>query len=272
MNSKERVQRQIFLSGLLIMLAAPLLAQEVFIYRPHLKKKVAAIDRKVSIGGEYFAYLLAPGNFPSYNDLKGKKDRWNFGFQNFIFLTENTRLLAQLVTHDDGDRRTKFDWHFSLRHNLFKNLTLIIGHDSNHDSDYQSTLHGKKFFLNRNYIGAGFPFVFRGIYLEPVTWFFHHTNQRVYWDYSGNEVQQEYGLRMGALIPENLTFSFQLLSQTDSLFSKPQSYLADLMIRYKVFAFLELCFGGCLWKDIQESPLKRKHKYYIVRWGVVIPF
>ncbi len=68
--------------------------------------------------------------------MSGSLDRWNFGFQNIVHFTPTTRFISQLVTHDDGDQRTKFDWHFSLRQTVFENLVFIIGHDSNHDSDH----------------------------------------------------------------------------------------------------------------------------------------
>ena len=68
------------------------------------------------------ANRLSPSTFPSYNDLSGPVDRWNFGFQNYFPITTTTTLMAQLVTHDDGRQRTKFDWHFHLRQVIVDNL------------------------------------------------------------------------------------------------------------------------------------------------------
>jgi hypothetical protein len=118
-------------------------AQEIFIYRPYLEIDPISFKKKVTVHGDYFGYLIFPGNFPGYTDLSGEEDRFNFGFQNILFFGQRTRFIGQLLTHDDGRRRTKFDWHFSLRHTIFDNLVLVLGHDSNHDSDHQSTLNQK---------------------------------------------------------------------------------------------------------------------------------
>ena len=102
--------------------------------------------------GEFSGHLLYPCTFPSYNNLSGPEDRWSFGFQNFIHITPKTRFLAQLATHDDGKKRAKFDWHFSLRQDFINHLVFIFGHDSNHDPDFQSQLDGRSCYLNRNYL------------------------------------------------------------------------------------------------------------------------
>lgn len=247
-------------------------SHEIFIYRPYLDKKPLFRENKITIHGEFFGQLQLPSTFPSYNDLRGQDDRWNYGFQNIIFLTENTALLAQLITHDDGHKRTKFDWHFSLRHSLLENLVLIIGHDSNHDSDYQSTLMGKPYYVNRNYIGFGLPFKTGSFYIEPFTWFFHHSNQRGHLDFSGDKLCQEYGIRVGLWLKERVGFNFQIFSQTEAYFSLGQAFLADLIIRIKLIDFFELSLGTTLWKDIQKSQLGNKKKFYKFTWGIAIPF
>ena len=111
------------------------LGYEIFVYRPYKEKNPLFPNKKLTLHGEFFGQLQLPSDFPSYNNLSGKDDRWTYGFRNRIFFTENFWFLAQLVTHDDGSKRTKFDWHFSLRLNPMENLVLILGHDSNHDSD-----------------------------------------------------------------------------------------------------------------------------------------
>ncbi len=141
----------VFFIGIFFIQAAPSKAYPLFIYRPHLERRIFFEEGKISLRGEFFAYVLYPSSFPSYNDHLGSEDRLNLGFQNLSFLTKKTTFVAQLVTHDDGRKRTKFDWHFSLRHSLLKNLVLIAGHDSDHDSDYQSLREGKPFFL-RDYL------------------------------------------------------------------------------------------------------------------------
>lgn len=245
---------------------------EIFIYRPYLKNKLAVEKNKFSLHGEFFAQLQFPSNFPSYNDQSGAEDRWNYGFQNLVFLSNKVSFLAQLVTHDDGHQRTKFDWHFSLKYSLFENFLLIIGHDSNHDSDYQSFLYGKAYFLNRNYLGCGLPFKVGDLYVEPFTRFFHHSNQRGHLDLSGNKLRQEYGLRIGYWSPEGLSLSFQILSQTEKSFSLGQAFLADLIIRIKLTEWLELSLGAGIWGDIQASRLGNKQKFHKLIWGIAIPF
>ena len=250
-----------------------LFCQEIFIYRPGLQNSQSDPLKTITVHGEYFGYLLFHSKFPSYNDLKGPNDRWNFGFQNIVFLGKNTRFFAQLVTHDDGSRRTKFDWHFSLRQQMAENLVIMLGHDSNHDSDYQSQVFQKKYFLNRNYFGFGLPFTAGDFYFEPFTWFFHHTNQRGHLDYSGDKLFQEYGIRIGTTwMQESFRISFQAIAQSESFFSLGQAYLADLIVRTKLFPFFELSAGVRLWKDMQESQLGNKNQYYAIHGGIVITF
>lgn len=249
-----------------------MLSYPIFIYRPHIEKNAFLEEKKLFLHGEFFACLLYPSTFPSYNDLLGPEDRWNFGFQNIIYLTRNTSFMAQLVTHDDGHKRTRFDWHFSLRHLAFKNLVLILGHDSNHDSDYQSIRGDKPFFLNRNYWGLGLPFVFKNIYIEPFTWFFHHSNQAGHLDQSGNKLRQEFGLRIGMWHPEGLSLHLQMFFQTEALFSVGQAFLADLICRYRISEWLELSFGAGIWKDIVTTRLGNRQKFYKFLWGLAVPF
>jgi hypothetical protein len=195
-----------------------------------------------------------------------------FGFKNLIFITPKTVFVAQLKTHDDGQKRTKFDWHFSLRQTLLRNFALILGHDSNHDSDYQSIFKGKPFFINRNYFGFGLPYEFEGFYIEPFTWFLHHSNQRGHLDFSGNKIKQEYGLRMGVLMNNQMSLHFQTFFQSESLFSLGQSILTTLIFRIRLIKHLELSVGGVVWSDIQESRLGNKQKYHKWIWGIAVPF
>ncbi|HHF42747.1 MAG TPA: hypothetical protein ENL38_03410 [Candidatus Aminicenantes bacterium] len=269
-------QREIFLILFFFLLTSPLFlyleAQEIFIYRPYLEKKTVFPEKSLSIHGEIFGYLQYPSTFPSYNDLTGPEDRWTYGFQNFIFLTPSTTFLAQLITHDDGGRRTKFDWHFSLRQEIMENLVLIIGHDSNHDSDYQSLLNGHSFYINRNYLGLGLPFEKEGFYLEPFTWFFHHTNQRGHLDLSGEKLKQEYGLRLGALLSPKLTLNLQVIAQSEVYFAVGQAFLADVIFRYYLDDLVHLTLGLSFWKDIQATRWGNKKHFYKVIWGLAIPF
>lgn len=262
----------LFLLFLLSLFFHRLEAQEIFIYRPYLEKKPVFPNKTLSIHGEIFGYLQYPSTFPSYNDLSGPEDRWTYGFQNFIFVTPSTTFLAQLITHDDGGRRTKFDWHFSLRQEIMENLVVIIGHDSNHDSDYQSLFNGRAFYVNRNYLGIGLPFETNGFYLEPFTWFFHHTNQRGHLDLSGEKLKQEYGLRLGALLSPRLTINFQVIAQSEVYFAVGQAWLADLIFRYYLDDLIHLSLGVSFWKDIQASRWGNKKHFYKLIWGLAIPF
>lgn len=270
MNFKDPKNSSIFLFVFLFFFfSQAIFAYEIFIYRPYLEKKPG---KKFSLQGEFFASLLSPSNFPSYNDLSGAEDRFNFGFQNLIFFTKRTVFLAQLVTHDDGHKRTKFDWHFSLRHSLSEHLQLIIGHDSNHDSDHQSLIKQKPFYLNRNYVGLSLPFKAGNLYIEPFTWFFHHSNQRGHLDLSGNKLRQEYGLRIGLWVPEGISLSFQIFSQTEKLFSLGQAFLGDLIIRIKLSNWIELSLGAGIWADIETTHFGSKQKFHKLIWGIAIPF
>jgi hypothetical protein len=273
MNFKRIILFTVMSMGLLCLFPSRILhGHEIFIYRTYKEKKPLFPDNKLTLHGEFFGQLQLPSNFPSYNDLSGKDDRWTFGFRNRIFITENFSFLAQLVTHDDGSKRTKFDWHFSLRLNPLENLVLILGHDSNHDSDYQSTLDGFAYFLNRNYVGFGLPFQTGDFYFEPFTWLLYHTNQTGHLDLSGEKVLQEYGIRLGTWIQESFGMSLQIVAQSESFFSLGQTFLADLIIRVRIFDHMELSAGGSIWKDIQESSRGNKQTFFKLHWGIAIPF
>ena len=273
MNFKTILLITVIFIGLFCICASETLhGYEIFVYRPYKVKNPLFPDNKLTLHGEFFGQLQLPSNFPSYNDLSGKKDRWTFGFRNRIFITENFSFLAQLVTHDDGSKRTKFDWHFSLRLNPLENLVLILGHDSNHDSDYQSTVDGLAYFLNRNYVGFGLPFQVGNFYFEPFTWLLYHTNHIGHLDLSGEKLLQEYGIRVGAWIQESFGMSLQIIAQSESFFSLGQTFLADLIFRVKLLDYLELSFGGSIWKDIQESRLGNKQIFTKLYWGIAIPF
>ena len=273
MNSKIRIFSSIAFIVLLFMLGSDSLhGYEIFVYRPYKTKNPLFPAKKLTVHGEFYGQLQLPSNFPSYNDLSGKNDRWTFGFRNKIFITENFSFLAQLVTHDDGSKRTKFDWHFSLRFNPLENLVLILGHDSDHDSDYQSVVDGFAYYLNRNYAGFGLPFQVGDFYFEPFTWLLYHTNHQGHLDLSGKKLIQEYGIRIGAWIQDSVGISCQIIGQSEALFSLGQAFLADLIFRIKLFDHLELSFGGSIWKDIQESRLGNKQTFTKLHWGIAIPF
>lgn len=253
--------------------SGPLFAYEIFIFRPHMDKTPLIPGNKLTVHGEFFGQLLSPSTFPSYNDMSGQEDRWNYGFQNIIFLTKTTSFLAQLVVHDDGDRRTKFDWHFSLRQLFFENLVLIIGHDSNHDSDYRSLSIMSNSYVNRNYAGFGFPLKRDPFYIEPFTLFFSSsTKQKTHLDQSGDDIRQEFGIRIGAWIQNLVGINFQIFSQTQELFTLGEAFIADLILRIKLLNHLELSLGASLWKDIKESPYGNQNKFYKFMWGIAIPF
>ncbi len=274
MNSKANKNVVIAFYSILTFLigTSNLFSQDYFIYRPWLDKKPVSQTGKVSIHGEWFGQLQAPSTFPSYNDLSGPDDKWSYGFQNLIFLGDTTSFLAQLVTHDKGGVRTKFDWHFSFRYNPLDNLVVILGHDSNHDSENQSHLNDKDFYLNRNYIGFGIPFLAGSVYIEPFTWFFHHTNQRGHLDYSGEQLKQEYGIRIGAWIEDRVGLNLQLLTQSETYFSLGQSILAEMIVRVKLLDYFHLSFGAHTWKDMQENRFGEKNRFYKFTWGIVVPF
>lgn len=271
-KKRSRCLALFIFAGLFSFSTNVLFCYEIFIYRPYKTKHALFTEKKLTLHGEFFGQLQVPSTFPSYNDLSGPDDRWTYGFQNRIYFTEQIFFLAQLVTHDDGTQRTKFDWHFSLRINPFENLALILGHDSNHDSDRQSQLDGFAYYLNRNYIGFGLPFQIGDFYIEPFTWFLYHTNHKGHLDLSGEDLIQEYGLRVGAWFDEKFGISFQIMGQSEALFSLGQAYLADLIFRIKLIDYLELSIGGSIWKDIQESRLGNKQTFYKLHWGIAIPF
>jgi len=257
---------------LLILTGKSLFGYEIFVYRTYTNKRPLFQEKKLFLHGEFFGQLQLPVTFPSYNDLTGPEDRWNYGFRTSIFFTEDVSFRAQLVTHDDGSKRTKFDWNFTLRYHPLEHLVLIFGHDSNHDSDYQSVLDGYVFFLNRDYLGFGLPFQLSNFYFEPFTWFFYHTNHKSHLDLSGDELLQEYGIRMGAWFDETFGLSLQIMGQSESLFSLSQAFLADLILRVRLLNYLELSIGASIWKDIQESRLGNRQTFHKIHWGLAIPF
>lgn len=250
-----------------------LFGYEIFIYRPYPEKKPFSREKKIYVHGEFFGYFLFPSTFPSYNDLSGTEDMWNYGFRNLIFFSERTVFLGQLVTHDDGTNRSKFDWNFTLRHSLFENMVLVIGHDSNHDSDHVSLINGRRYYVNRNYLGLGFPIEKGHVYLEPFVWvFLGTTKDRVHLDLSGSDTEQEYGIRIGAWLMDRLGFHLQARSQSDELFSLGKTLMSDLIIRLKLAEWFELSAGGGLWLDIKTSPLGNKKSFSRLFWGIAVPF
>ena len=246
---------------------------EIFIHHPGLNRtSIAAADR-VIVHGEAFAYFLSPSNVPGYNDLSGPVDKWNFGFQNYFPVTRTTTLMAQLLTHDDGGQRTKFDWHFHLRQIIVPWLAAYVCHDSDHDSEHQSRFLGKPYYTNRNYIGIGIPIEGRNYLVEPFTWFFHHSNQHVFLDMSGEKILQEYGLRAAAWMDGGFSANLQIVFRTDTAFSLGQDFCGELILRAKVASWLHLSLGGTLWADLKEgAPGRDKLNYYKIMWGIAVPF
>jgi hypothetical protein len=273
MNSRKSIFR-VLVSLALVVLPSVREARaiELFIHRPGLGEKYLAKEKKLILRGELFFFRLAPSTFPSYNDQSGIEDKWNFGFQDVFAITRTTTVTAQLVTHDDGRQRTKFDWHFHLRQYVLPHLVFFIGHDSDHDSDHVSTLRGKPYFTNRNYIGVTLPWEGRHFFVEPFTHFFHNTNQRSHLDLSGETLKQEYGLRAGVWTDEGLSAHLQAFFQTDKVFSLGQAFFGELLLRMRAAKWLELTLGGSLWTDIGTSVSGAKKSYAKLIWGISFPF
>jgi hypothetical protein len=272
MNFKRPTNAFILLTLGTLLAARGASGTEVFIYRPGLNEVPLTLAKKLIVRGEVFINRLSPSTFPSYNDLSGPPDVWNFGFQNYFPITKTTTLMAQLVTHDDGRQRTKFDWHFHLRQAIVDNLVAIIGHDSDHDSEHTSRLQEKPFYTNRNYVGVGIPVEGRNFYIEPFTWFFHHSNQRAYLDLSGERLGQEYGLRASIWAKEGISAHAQAVFQTVKIFSLGQAFMGELILRLRLTSWLELSIGGSVWTDIELSALGVKQSFHKIAWGIAVPF
>ncbi len=276
MNSRKYSQSigTVFFLVVVLQLAfsARLAGQEVFIYRPYDRKEALTLTSRVTLRGEFSAQLQAPSNFPSYNDLSGPDDRWTIGFQDCLLVTPTTRILAQLVAHNRGADFTKFDWHFSLRQDITRYVVFIIGHDSNHDADHASYRGDKRFFINRNYIGVGVPFTGKGYLVEPFLRFFHHTNQRTRLDLSGDKLKQESGLRIGAQLSRVTTLSFEALIQSSAFFNLAGAWTADVILRFRLTAWLEATVGGAIWQDWETDSAGKKQTYTKLFWGIAVPF
>jgi len=258
--------------AVLLGFAPHVLGSEIFIYRRFDPKENLLEGGKAVVHGELFGQLLAPSDFPSYNDLSGKADRWNFGFHNYFPISPTTILHAQLITHDDNGKRTKFDWHFSLHQLLVHGLGLEIGHDSDHDSDYASTLLGKSYYTNRNYIGIFIPWPGEAFHIEPFLRLFHHSNERVHLDLSGGRIKQELGLRAGAAIGEKVVFSLQIVARSSQRLGRNEAWLGDLILRVRLSRWLEASVGGSVWSDVMASPQGNKQTFHKLIWGIAIPF
>src|SRR4030042_2238667 len=96
------------LLAVLLWLPSVLPGSEMFIYRRFDPRENLLEQKKIVVHGELFGQLLAPSTFPSYNDLSGDTDRWNYGFHNYLLIAPGTILHAQLITHADNGTRTKF--------------------------------------------------------------------------------------------------------------------------------------------------------------------
>jgi hypothetical protein len=274
-SKKKRIAiKTAFVCGLagFFFLPADLPGHEIFIYRRYDPKDNLLAQKRITMHGELFGQLLYPSSYPSYNDLSGEEDRWNFGFHDCFFITPGTAFHAQLVTHDKDGERTKFDWHFSLRQRLAAVLALDIGHDSDHDSDNTSYLNGKPYYTNRNYIGLHLSWAGESFLVEPFLRFFHSTNQRAYLDLSGEKLAQEYGLRVGVLFGRTGSLSLQVIGQSGAVAGRVETGLAELILRFRLADWFEASFGGGIWADAQRSPLGNKQTFYKLAWGIAIPF
>jgi hypothetical protein len=270
--SSKSIGIVVFGAAWLLLGAALSSGYELYIYRQFNPREAISVTGRLALRGDFFGQLQAPSNFASYNDLSGPADRWEMGFQDYVLITPTTTLLAQLVTHDKGGERTKFDWHFSLRQALARNLVLILGHDSDHDADHSSVLDGKRFYTNRNYVGVGAPIDGQGLVVEPFLRFFHHTNEPTHLDLTGEKLAQEYGLRVGARLGQAATLSFQGVIQSSSVFGRAEAWLADLIIRIRLTGWLEGSFGGGIWADWGPSPAGLKKTFSKLIWGIAVPF
>jgi hypothetical protein len=147
-----------------------------------------------------------------------------------------------------------------------------MGHDSDHDSDHTSTLYGKPYYTNRNYIGLHLPWSGEAFVVEPFLRFFHHTNERLHLDLSGEKLRQELGLRIGAALGEAASLSIQVIAQSSRAFGRSETGLADLVFRIRVSGWLEATLGGGVWSDLVRTPLGQKQTFYKLIWGIAIPF
>jgi len=258
--------------AVLLWLPAFLPGYEIFIFRRFDPRDNLLDQKKIVMHGELYGQLLSPSTFPSYNDLSGAEDRWNFGFHDYFLISPSTILHAQLITHDSHGERTKFDWHFSLRQQVARCLALDLGHDSDHDSDHSSTLLGKPYYSNRNYFGIYLPWVGEAFVVEPFLRLFHHTNQRAHLDLSGEKLGQELGLKVGASLGQAASVSFQVTFHSSRVFGRNETWLADLVFRVRLSGWLEATMGGGVWSDLLRSPLGNKQTFYKLIWGFAIPF
>lgn len=271
MNSRKTI-KTIGIGVFFSLLATALPGYELYVFRRFDPTDSLTVAGRVVLRGELFAQIQSPSTFPSYNDLSGDADIWNFGFHDYLMITPSILLHVQLVTHDDGRNRTKFDWHFSLRQEVAGVAAVIIGHDSDHDSDHLSRLDGKPFYTNRNYVGLGIPVAGRNFIAEPFFRLFHHTNQRVHLDLSGEKLVQEIGLRLGGAPVSWAGVSFQVIWQSSRAFRAGEAFLADLGLRFRVAPWLELAAGGSIWADRLGSPKGKKQSFSKLFWGLDIPF
>ena len=276
MNSRKskRTIGLVFCGAVVLHLAsaARLAGYEIFIYRQVDKKEAVSLTGRLTMHGEVFGQFQSPSSYPSYNDLSGPIDRWTYGFQDRVLITPTTKLLIQLVTHDSGRERTKFDWRFALRQEIVRSVVLVLGHDSEHDSDHTSYLGGKSFYTNRNYVGVGVPLEREGFLIEPFVRLFHHTNQPTRLDLTGDTLKQETGLRIGARLSQAVTLSFQTLIQSSEVFNLAQTWMADVVLRCRLTAWLEVTLGGSIWQDWGTDPAGGKQTFSKIIWGIAVPF
>jgi hypothetical protein len=273
-NKYREIIGIVWLSLVTLLLCRPpaLTGTEIYIYRRFDPRENLLAQKKVIMHGELFGQVLYPSSFPSYNDLSGPTDRWTYGFHDYILISPTTLIHGQLVTHDNGGERTKFDWHFSLRQQVISHLTLDIGHDSDHDSDHTSMLSGKPFYTNRNYFGVYLPWQGEKYFIEPFLRFFHHSNLRTHLDLSGDKIEQELGLRGGADLGKVVSLSFQVIMQSSGRLGRSEDWLGDLIIRFRLTGWLEASWGAGFWSDLVTSPLGNKQTFSKLSWGIAIPF
>jgi hypothetical protein len=82
----------------------------------------------------------------------------------------------------------------------------------------------------------------------------------------------EYGLRLGVALNAYTLLSVQIIGQSSRAFDRGETWLADLVVRFKLTDWLEAALGGSLWADWETSPRGNKKTFYKFIWGIAFPF
>jgi hypothetical protein len=242
---------------------------EVFIYRRFDPRENLFDQKRITLHGELFGQLLSPSTFPSYNDLSGEEDRWNFGFHNYLLISPSTVLHTQLLTHDMGGERTKFDWHFSVRQQLIRSLASIWGMIRPRFGPHQH-LRGRPYYSTA--ITSGSMCLEAGSLLSSTLHPILPSHEPDSILTLGRETPSE--LRpAGRHVPRGVVgFSFQLLPSPAVPSAGSEVWLGDLILRARLAGWLETTLGGGVWSDLIRSPLGNKQTFYKLIWGIAIPF